>query len=191
MPYQLVKVTPYAGAKYDYAFRTPNFDASLGHEQVSLTVAPTKPIVIGCNNSKPLRARKKLATGYKSSYVSVSSVDAATTAGYSIGRVRSKKYNGGARSKAVCVKVNANLYLGWNMRLTTYNKLGAAGRTAAGIVDASTVPADELAFGCQSVILPTVVLGVPAGQIISIKDFESGIEVAGSTAPVKTKKAAA
>jgi hypothetical protein len=73
------------------------------------------------------------------------------------------------------------------MRLTTYNKLGADGRTAAGIVDASTVAADELAFGASAVILPEAAFGIPAGQLVSTKEFEEGIPTAGGTS-VKTKK---
>lgn len=187
MPTTLVKVSPFAGAKYDYGFRTPNYDAALGHDQINLAVAPTKPVVIGANNGKPLRARKKTATGYKSSYIDITQADTVTAAGYTLGRSRGKKYKGGPRSKAVAVKVATNLYLGWNMRLTTYNKLGADGRSAAGIVDASTVPADELAFGASAVILTESSFGIPAGQLVSIKEFEEGIPTAGGLS-VKTKK---
>lgn len=170
--YKTVFVTSAVSAGWEHAYVTPNFDAALGHTEWTGTV-PTKPLVFGSNLKKPNRASKDLAGGKsKSSFVDAGKEDDAKTAGWKVTVSTAKRPAKGKNTKAVGIKLQTNVYHCWLMPNDLYTALGAAGRTDLGIVDASTIPADDRIYGAQGFVLSSEAGGIPAGTRFGIRRFK-------------------
>jgi hypothetical protein len=159
---------------YGYkGFEAP--EAILGQVKFTEGGAPTKSIAY-YSTRKPLYAEKKTATGKISrEYIDANAVAAALAAGWNVvasyrgvRRLNIGKPN--ARTKAVCTKLASDLYYCWNMKTTTYAALGAAGLTAAKIVDYdATARKNDGAFGANFIVLKEEFDGIPAGVIMPRK----------------------
>jgi hypothetical protein len=172
MPNDVVSILPKAGSGWAYAWSTKNFDATLGHTKISTGAVPTIALVFGANGKKPNRVSKDLTGGRtKSTYVESGKEDAARTAGWKVTIGSVKRQAQGKNTKAVAVKLEANVYHCWLMPNTLYTALGGTGLTALGIVLASTVPAEDRIWGAQGYILKTEAAGVPAGSRFGIRRF--------------------
>lgn len=172
MPNQNVYVKPSATATWSYAWSTKNYDATLGHSLWTGTV-PTSPLVFGANLKKPNRVTKILSTGKtKSTFVEAGKEDDAKTALWKVTITTIRREARGKHTKAVAIKLQAGLYHCWLMPKELHTKLGAAGLTDLGIVDASTVPADDRMWGAQGYVLTTESAGIPAGVRFGIRKFQ-------------------
>lgn len=172
MPNDVVSILPKAGNGWAYAWSTKNYDATLGHTKITLGTPPTLPLVFGANGKKPNRVTKDLAGGKtKSTYVEAGKEDEAKTAGWKVTISTSKRQAKGKNSKAVAIKLEANVYHCWLMPNTLHTALGTTGLADLGIVDASSAPADDRIWGAQGYALKTEVAGIPPGNRFGIRRF--------------------
>jgi hypothetical protein len=172
-------VTDSAGAGYDVGIAsTEPADATLGQTDLSSGV-PTKPIAFGARN-RAKRMYKFVAGKRKVQYVDYASIAAAETAGWRLASEYPSRTisSTSTRTKPVITKLATGLYYGWNMPIATYNKLGAAGRTALKIEDYTAAKADDTAFGANSFILPVPFEGIPAGTKFGRKALRVRYEIA-------------
>jgi hypothetical protein len=172
MPNDIVSILPKAGNGWAYAWSTKNYDATLGHTKFDASTTPTIALVFGANGKKPNRVIKELAGGKtKSTYVEAGKEDDAKTAGWKVMIGTVKRAPQGKNTKAVAIKLEANVYHCWLMPNTLHTALGTTGLTQLGIVPASTVPAEDRIWGAQGYILKTEAAGVPAGSRFGIRRF--------------------
>ena len=170
--YQTVFITAAVTASWEYAYSTPNYDATLGHSLFT-GVVPGKPLVFGYNGKKPSRAIKSLAGGKsKSTFVDSGKEDDAKTAGWKVSVSTSKRAPVGKNTKRVAIKLQAGVYHCWSMPNVLHTALGGTGLTALGIVDASTQPSENLIWGAQGYVLTQEAGGIPAGTRFNIRRFQ-------------------
>lgn len=146
---RLAYVTPYTGSTIKYGFRTNVSSAvgvTCGHTPVDLANPPTG-LTFGANSPKPGRASKRRTNGVDTTFYDIGQVAALRTAGYSLSPPRARRGGSGANSKTVYVTIGGIKYA-WKTPTTSYNKIGAADRTALGIQDA-TATDDNLVFGAS------------------------------------------
>lgn len=171
MATKTVFVKPNVSLQWNYAWTTKNYDATLGHSEWT-GATPSGPLVFGCNSLKPNRATKVLSTGKSTStFVEAGKEDDAKTAGMKISIATVKTQPKGKQSKAVAIKLQTGLFHCWSMPLTLYTALGSGGRADLGIVDATTVPANDRVWGANGYVLTEAALNIPAGTRFPIKRF--------------------
>ena len=168
--YQTVYISPAVTAGWEYAYSTPNFDAVLGHTLFTGGV-PAKPLVFGYNGKKPNRVLKSLAGKTKSTFVDAGKEVDAKAAGWKVAASTSKRPPAGKNTKRVAIKLQTGVYHCWNMPKVLHTALGATGLADLGIVEASTVAADNLIWGAQGYVLTQEAGGIPAGTRFNIRRF--------------------
>ena len=169
--YQSVFITSAVTASWEYAYTTPNYDATLGHS-LWTGIVPGKPLVFGYNGKKPNRVIKSLVGGKsKSTFVDAGKEDDAKTAGWKVTVSTSKRPPSGKNTKRVAIKLQAGIFHCWNMPKVLHTALGATGLADLGIVDASAQPADNLIWGAQGYVLTQEAGGIPAGTRFNIRRF--------------------
>lgn len=162
----------YAGVRY--AFRRPkSFSAADGTVLDHLVMdgaSTVTNLIMGSQNPKPSRAKKKRATGYASSFISASAITAAGNAGWQI--EATKRDGGRARitqfTIVVYVTLNGIKYA-WNIRKTLYNKIkGSLGALGVKVAAAG----DDLVFGANFPRPPQVIINTAQGaDVLSTSSF--------------------
>lgn len=174
---RLVTVVPFNGSLIKYGFNT-NLDASrgreLGHTDVTST---TQGFVFGANSPKPAKARKSYAAGIASSYVNAGSIASARTAGWKIGKAKSRGGGSTARAKVVYVTVNGVKYA-WSLPNDTAQRIGNI--SSLGIKIAQTNE-KNLVFGATRPIPPQArkVTGAGGSQTIISTYYDPTITLPG------------